>query len=404
MTPSRMPRVAAIVTAWYKNSHADVIVRKMLEGYTLRGQPVASRLEVASLYLDQIAPDDLGLAMAEQHGVPVFASVGEAIALGGSGVEVDGVIIVGEHGFYPNNDRGQKMYPRRRLFDAAIATMVGAGRFVPVFVDKHLSQSFDDARSMVDAAKRLGVPFLAGSSIPLLWRTPPVEWPLGVPMEEAVVLCYDSLEHYEFHALEALQAMAERRAGGETGVSSVVEFGPEKIAAARAARVWSDDLEWTALQAIGLSGHPLRNARQTCSHAFQVTYRDGLKASILYYEKGVDQFAFAGRVGSADTTAGEVISCEFTSQMGPPWGHFGLFVRQIENMIHSGIAPYPVERTLLTTGILDAVITSRIHGGPVIPTPELAITYQPATDIPDSEVLLEPPFKANPPINWDGTR
>jgi hypothetical protein len=400
VTKPNRHRVAAIVTAWYKNSHADVIVRKILEGYTLAGEHVASRLEVASLYFDQITPDDIGLGMAKEHGVPIFESVGEAMALGGSGVQVDGVLIIGEHGYYLNNERGQKTYPRRRLFDAAVGAMVGAGRFVPVFVDKHLSQSFDDARSMVDASKRLGFPMLAGSTVPIAWRTPPLEWPLGAPMDEAVVLCYDSLEHYEFHSLEGLQCMAERRTGGETGVASLVDFGPEKIAAARAARVWSPDLEWSALQAIGLSGHPLRNALQTCSHAFQVTYRDGLKGTILYYEKGVDQFAFAGRVGDS----GELLACEFSLQIGPPWAHFGLFVRQIENMVLSGETPYPIERTLLTTGMLDAVMTSRLHGGPVIPTPELAITYEPAVDILDDEILKEPPFVSNAAIGWDGQR
>ena len=40
-------------------------------------------------------------------------------------------------------------------------------------------------------------------------------------------------------------------------------------------------------------------------------------------------------------------------------------------------APYPVERTLLVTGILDAEMESRFQGSKPTDTPHLAIAYQP---------------------------
>ena len=46
---------------------------------------------------------------------------------------------------------------------------------MPVFDDKHLSYSFEKARAMVEAARRLGFPLLAGSSLPVTWRLPSID-------------------------------------------------------------------------------------------------------------------------------------------------------------------------------------------------------------------------------------
>src|SRR5439155_21281202 len=88
---------------------------------------------------------------------------------------------------------------------------------VPVFNDKHLSWKWEWAKAMVDTARKLGFPFLAGSSLPVTWRMPAVDMPLGAEAEELLVVAFGGLEVYDFHALETLQCMAERRKGGETG-------------------------------------------------------------------------------------------------------------------------------------------------------------------------------------------
>lgn len=386
MSRGTPPRIAAIVSAYYPDSHADVIVGKLIGGYALHGVPTVPRLEVASLFLDQTPPDDTGRALAARHGIPVSETIGEALGLGRPGVNVDGVLLIGEHGDYPVNERGQILYPRRAFFDAAVAAMVAAGRPVPVFVDKHLSWSFADARRMHDTAVRLGVPLLAGSSVPVTWREPALEWPVGEGMAEAVVVGYGPPEAYEFHALEGLQAMVERRAGGETGVAAVADIPPAALPAARAARRWPEELEVAALLAAGLEGHALRRARATLAHAFLVEYADGLRAAVLRFEQGVADWAFAGRAGG-----GPVRACRFATEPRRPYGHFTFLVRQIEALVLAGRAPYPPARTLLTSGVLDAAMRSRHLGGVRLPTPELAIAYDPPAAVADTGLGAPPP-------------
>lgn len=375
------PRVAALVTAYYPDSHADVIVTKMMEGYRLRGEQTEPRIEVASLFIDQTPFEDTGRALAAKHGVPVFASIGEAIAVGegGEGVNVDGILIVGEHGEYPRNERGQILYPRRAFFDAAVAAMVAGGRRVPVFVDKHLSWSADEARRMVETAERLGIPLLAGSTVPLAWRQPNFEWPMGEPMVEAVVVNYGPAEAYEFHTLEGLQAMAERRAGGETGVRTVEDVPPERFAAARAQGRWSVELEVAALLALGVEGHRLRRARPALGNAFLLDYEDGLRGAVLRYDEVVEDAGFAGR-----DAAGRIHACAFKLEPGRPYGHFTWLVRQIESLVLEGRSPYPVTRTLLTSVVLDTAMRSRALGGVPLPINGPPIRYQPANAVADT--------------------
>ena len=373
------PRVAAIITTYFPGSHADVVVTRLLEGYTLYGVPTEPRVEVVSMYLDQLAAKDIGRDLAAQHNVPIFESIGEALAVGGHGLNVEGVVIIGEHGHYPVNEYEQTLYPRRRLFDAVVAAMVGAGRIVPIFSDKHLSWSFAYARRMVDTATRLGISFLAGSSLPLAWRKPALDWPLDGVVTDALVLGYSGLDSYGFHALETLQCMVERRQGGETGVRSVQCLTGEAVWQAGAAGRWSEDLYDAALAAIGVGAQDEIRQRAANPAAFLIEYRDGLRATVLMLDKAIATFAFAARRNGA------LDACEFFLQ-GAPHGHFTFLVRQIESLMLTGQPPYPIERTLLTTGILEAALHSRRQEQAVLDTPALDIHYQAPATVPDTGI------------------
>ena len=216
-------RVAAICTIYHPKSHADVIVTKFLEGAsTDEGFRPFEDVRITSAYIDHVLENDVGLDRLAKHGVPRHPSIRRALHAGSSKLDVDAVLLVGEHGDYPWNERGRHMYPRRYFFEQIAGVFAESGRVVPVFSDKHLAYSWADAAWMWARKEELGIPLMAGSSLPLCWRRPWLEYDKGgVELEEVMSLSYGSVEAYGYHALETLQCMAERRAGGETGVVSV---------------------------------------------------------------------------------------------------------------------------------------------------------------------------------------
>ena len=186
--------------------------------------------------------NDLSKELAKKHGFGLFPDVAGALTLGGDRLAVDGVLLIGEHGNYPYNDRGQKLYPRYELFQKIVEVFRKSGRSVPVFCDKHLYYDRRKAKEMVDTARTMGFPLMAGSSLPITWRRPEIEPPLGTRFTEAVVASRGEIEIYGFHAVEALQCLAERRKGGETGVKAVTCLEGDAVWKAGEDGVWSWEL------------------------------------------------------------------------------------------------------------------------------------------------------------------
>lgn len=368
-------RVAALVTTYFPNSHADVIVTKLMRGIPIDDGLLAPRVELASLFTDQVHEQDIGRALAAEHGVPLYESIVKALTLGGTELAVDGVLLIGEHGDYAVNEKGQDMYPRRYFFEQICGVFAGSGRSVPVFIDKHFSHSWEDAQWMYDRAQELKVPLLAGSSLPLAWRTPPLENGVGTPVDEAVVLAYGPTERYGFHGLETLQCMVERRRGGESGIASVQGLRGDAVWAAAERGDWSQDLVEAALATI--PGKDLQAMRTECRDpmAFLITYRDGLKATVLLLSGFLQHFAYAGRSGPS------VQATQFVLQEGAPFAHFGYLLLNAEEMFLTGRPPYPAERTLLVTGALEALMDSLHAGSTLVHTPHLSIRYEPAHQV-----------------------
>lgn len=370
---SACPRIAAILTEYRPRSHADVIVSKLLTGYYVDNTWCTPRVAVASLYTDQVPENDLSRAMAAQHGVPIFPTIEGALTLGGSDLAVDGVLLIGEHGDYPWNDREQKLYPRPRFFREITEVMRRSGRSVPLFNDKHLCVYRQEAWEIYNTARSLGIAFQAGSSVPLAWRVPDLQLPLGCEIEEALAVGYGGLEVYGYHTFEALQSLVERRRGGETGVSAVrclrgdevwehlergTHWDPELY---RQGVWWLPDRE---------AEHPREVVKDPA--AFLVQYRDGLRATVLMLDGYVGQFGFAARLRANP----HPVSCMFYLQSTDPYHHFGRLTHQIENLYCTGTPQYPVERTLLATVVMDALMESCHLGGVSIAGPELDVRYQ----------------------------
>ncbi len=370
------PRIAAVVTEYRDNSHADVIVTKFLEGCKSLDVDFRPRSRVVSLYLDQTPPTDMGRAMAQKHHLHLAAGIRDALTLGTDRLAVDGVLLIGEHGTYPYNEIGQHLYPRRRFFEETAAVIRQAGRPVPVFSDKHLSYDWADAKWIYDTARELKIPFMAGSSLPLTWRRPELQVQRGAPLTEVLAVGYGGVEAYGFHALETLQCMAERRKGGETGVKAVQGLTGDAVWRAGATGRWSWDLLRAALSRAdkgdlsALSEAEIRK-RVTEPDVFLVEYRDGVRGTVLMLPGLTEDFLFAGRVKGVERP----LSTLFWLQPGKPFAHFGRLCQAIDGMFVSGKPAYPVERTLLTTGILDRAMHSRARTGARLETPELAISY-----------------------------
>jgi hypothetical protein len=371
--------VAIIATEYRKNSHADVIAGKILEGYAQDGGR-GPDLGAASIYIDQFPESDKGRDLAKKYGFLLASSIEEAITLGGKEVAVAGVISIGEHGNYPYTpDTKQHMYPRRRFFDAIVAALQKHGRFVPVFNDKHLAYNWADAKHMYDTAQKLKIPFMAGSSLPVAWRSPEQSLPLGANLEAAILNGYGGLESYGFHALESLQCQLERRGekgakkARETGVAAVQAVSGDEILKAETDKRWSRELLEAALE----TGPRMRTGRPDFAKDatfMLIDYADGLRAAVAMNTGHQHEMTFAAKISGQKVPH----ATWFRLQDEVPYGHFGFLVKAIEEMVHTGKPSYPVERTLLTTGILDAVMHSAADGGKRIETPHLAIAYEPA--------------------------
>ena len=214
-------RIAAILTEYRPNSHADVIVGKYLEGYNQDGMAPYPRSKIVSMFTEQVPDTDMSRDMAKKHGVPIFRTVADALTLGGDKLAVDAVLLIGEHGVYRMNDKEQKQYPRFEMFLKITDVFRETKKSVPVFNDKHLSYSWRQAKRMVEISKELDFPMLAGSSVPVAWRIPAIDTPYGEAQKYAVGISYSGLDIYGFHLLDSLQSVVERRKGGETGVKAV---------------------------------------------------------------------------------------------------------------------------------------------------------------------------------------
>ncbi len=368
-------RIVALTTTWWKYSHADDIITKFVEGYELLGRLHEPHCKVVGLYVEQFPDTDISRGMAARYGIPLFKTPAEALTLGRKDLAADAVLLIGEHGDYPLNNKGQKLYPRRRLFEEIVKVFQATGQSVPVYNDKHLSYSWENAEWMHRQSQDFKFPMMAGSSVPVTWREPPVAFRRGISLDRALVAGHGGFESYGFHCLELLQTFVEKRAGGESGVKAV-----EVLEKAAAKKFLSEQKTAKLLEAaiapVPASSKNLRkqNGDQI---VFRIEYRDGFEAAVCL-SGVVEEFCFAAEVKGRPDPIGT-----YALLPKPSRDHFSFLCNHIEFMFRTGKPSYPVERTLLTTGILKALHDSRHAGGKRIETPHLAnLNYTPAEDFP----------------------
>jgi hypothetical protein len=384
---SRRPRVALLATEVRRHSHAQHFIDRLLEGYGWQGAHYHPGIDLVALYVDQHPEGDLAPDRSRRHNVPIYPTIAETLTCGGPKLDVDGVLIIAEHGKYPRNEKGQTRYPRFQFFKETIAVFESSGRSVPVFNDKHLSTVWSECEEMVQDARRLDFAFLAGSSLPVTWRIPSIDLPHGTPLEESVCVCYGGVDSYDFHGLETAQCMSERRRGGEPGIRQVHALKGDNLWSALAKRPETTELVFAALARshslrppAGYSFLPLSldQLGQTAPEAigYFIEHLDGFRTSMFLLNGAVQDFTYAGR----ETRKGTILSCQMhlpmPNHISSTADFFNPLSRHIESTVVQRRAPYPAERTLLTSGMTIAAVDSLAQGQIPIDTPEMAVAYR----------------------------
>lgn len=214
--------------------------------------------------------------------------------------------------------------------------------------------------------------------------------PFGAEVEEVICVAIGGVDSYDFHALETIQCMAERRRGGETGVAWLHALRGESVWAAMQAGSWkSGGWDPGLFEACLCRSQTLGQARSGFAHrhptedeihqlvkdpvAYRFEYNDGLRATMLLLNGLVGDFNFAARLRGN----GEPLSTLFYLPPNPNVGYSAILMSKVESLFLTGKPPFPVERTLLTTGLVAAAMQSLASGQKRLDTLHLAVRYQP---------------------------
>jgi len=389
------PKIAAVVTEYRRYSHAQHILDRYLFGYGWNSRHHHPPMDLVALYTDQQPKSDLSRERAQMFpSMKIYPSIAETLTRGGEKLAVDGVLLIGEHGQYPINEKGQRLYPRYEFFKQIVDVYRDSGRTAPVFNDKHLSWKWEWAWEMVDTSREMDFALMAGSSLPVTRRIPPIDMPFGADVEEAVCVAVGGPDGYDIHALEAIQSMVERRRGGETGVVAIQALRGDAVWKALRTGSWEKG-GWSPelFEACLCRSHKLTPSRKGFNHilptldempglltaeaiAYRCEYADGLKTSMLLLEGLVGDFSFAARLKDRR----DPLSTQMYLLPREECNFFSPLVNHTETLFLTGRSPYPIERTLLTTGLTAAGVESLWLGQKRIDTPHLSINYQPSRE------------------------
>ena len=381
-----MKRIAVVTTIYRYLSHAQHFADRFLVGYPKEGRWHRPDMKVVSLYVDQKPEGEQSTDRSREFGFTVYSTIAEALRCGGDQLAVDAVLSIGEHGDYPTNEKSQVLYPRYEFFKECVKVFEEDGRAVPIFNDKHLSYSFENAKEMVDDGHRLGFGVLSGSSLPVTWRLPDVELPLECEIEEALMVGVGGSDPMDYHAMEAMQCMIERRKGGETGVAAVQLIDGEEVWKAGEDGRWSLELLEAALSRsdtpCGLTDEDGRTQNMIGNGeiyrlvenpaAYFIEYNDGLRATLLMLNGAVRDYCFAAKLKDESVP----VSTQFFLTPTPNVTYSACLIAKIEELFETGIAPYPAERTLLVSGTLESCLTSRLQGHVRLETTHLNVEYR----------------------------
>jgi len=373
--PAERKPIAGITTVFRYNSHGELIIGRLAQTESMDGRGNVSSLRLASLYVDQKPKGDKSVDLINDLGIFDAKTIADALTLGQDKIAVEGVSLVAEHGEYTKSPSGAEQYPKRKFFEEIFKTVDKYGkRGLPVFCDKHLADTWTDAKWIYDEAKKRDMPLMAGSSMSVAWRDPPIDLPRESKVKEIHTISYHRIDAYGFHAFEGMQALLERRAGGETGVKAVQMLKGDDVWQAGTNGVYDRKLLDAALSALKVA--PIPPGKRVEEMVKEPTvviveYRDGTKACMFTLNGAVQEWATAWK-----DDADKITKLRWVLQEDRPYSHFAVLNAGVEQMMHSGVATWPVERTLLTSGLVDEALLSMHEGGKRRETPHLDVKYK----------------------------
>jgi hypothetical protein len=362
-------RIAVVTTAYTPRSHAHVITTRWVAPLPTDAdyEWTGPKTRLASIYIMQKNPGDPFLPLFEQHGVRNSPDIADALTLGTGELAVDAVMIIGEHGDFPHNEFKQKLYPRKEMFDAVMDIIEASGKNIPIFLDKHFSWSPDYAREMVARIERTGTPYFGGSCTPHNPMTPTPPSLHGRKLEEFLIISWGELEGYLFHALEVMESLVMEREGGETGLKEI--------------RAWQGESAWQAIEeghlpwelldsaALAVDEETRKAVRQRIEQRlepvelFQLTYRDGLRSTIIRLNGTIRKWPWACRMAGEERLISAYPVAGSQELFHP---HFARLSRRIEDFFLTRQPPIRPERVLFTTLACAACLKAlAANGNPV---------------------------------------
>jgi hypothetical protein len=105
--------------------------------------------------------------------------------------------------------------------------------------------------------------------------------------------------------------------------------------------------------------------------AYFIERNDGLRTTLLMLNGALGDYCFAAQLAD-----GGIVSTQFFLPPTPNVTYSACLMAQVEEMIVTGRAPYPVERTQIASAMLDRCLDSKVAGYRRILTPELNIRYR----------------------------
>jgi len=371
MTTRALRKITFVVEEFGVGTPAQQLLDRFLIGYPHEG--AFRKLEGCRVALHLAPPEAADAEITrrvQDFGLDRESNLERAIA------DADAVVIIG---------REHMCVPSETLLKSVLQN---AAANTACFVHGVLAPTLQSAKEMVALAESRHILLTAGTATAVTYRLPDVDVPMGVPLQEALIVVQGAYPVAEVEALHGLLPVIERRRNGESGVKRIRFFQGRDIWQAGERGVWPQSLLASALSRSDRpQGDPVADGRtqdllglgrvpQLAQHprCWILEHRDGLRSTLLDLDGVVADFNFA-----VQTNAGQIISAQLHRPPGPAQHQFSRLAAVLETFFRTGKPPWPIQRNLLVTGLLEAFVQGSARKDKSIETPELgsrAIAYR----------------------------